>query len=543
MRTKRTKTQEQSPLGNNSRASSRTYAKKSYSQKPFSIVDDELEVPLFHRSAISPEYQDFLDNPYEHEEEQKRAAEKQAEEAELYEMTGAKSDAPDIPSEPLFAGERSEYQKSQELAEKESIAESESHPDAEAAADAAAGLRDPDSIITQEELDIALAAQEAELASSARPASAAASSAPWSGDRGSAASNGAQGSGASYGQGPSGQGEWLGQQGSQYGQQNPQYAQQAGGQDGSQAGYGSGAGAGYGAGAEASGSGATAGAGATGQAGEGSSGLHGPRSGFKELSELLSKKIGIDPRELEVSPEDYFIMRRREAEEVRQQVFERQKESYFEFVAGMRERSLIHSECTFENVTIDKFNQQAFEYGRKFLDSLFPNLMPNLYLVCGDLGTGKTVLCHTLANRFLDLCLKSPEHMNRNSDLPFVAVTSMEELRVTRQYLPGEIAADRYKREHRFRELCQVDLLILDGLCGDCQALDLFNQRIFNELLRIRSTNYRPMIITTPIMLQAIHKAVGDSCFEGMKCFNVVSAALLGGSRRPMIFYNGAYLQ
>ncbi|HIX56605.1 MAG TPA: hypothetical protein H9850_03925 [Candidatus Anaerobiospirillum pullistercoris] len=268
-----------------------------------------------------------------------------------------------------------------------------------------------------------------------------------------------------------------------------------------------------------------------------------PLSAMDKLLAILSEKSGIDLNSVEVSPNDYYIMMEREKKEVCQVVAAHRKQTYHEYLAQMRELCHIHPECTFEQAVCDELNYQAFDYAQNFLTTLFPKLMPNMFLVCGDLGSGKTVLCHAMANRFLELCAQDESYCEGHSDLPFVQITSMEELRMTRYYRPREVAEDRYKREHRFRELCQTDLLILDGLCNDCQALDLFNQRVLNELLRFRSNNYKPMVITTPINLQALHKAVGDACFEGIKCFNVVAASLLGGSRRPDIYYNGAYLQ
>lgn len=270
---------------------------------------------------------------------------------------------------------------------------------------------------------------------------------------------------------------------------------------------------------------------------------HEPRGTVSQMLDILAQKIGLNPDDVKVEPADYFLMRKQEAAEVAAEIAQEQRQFYRKYLSNMRERCHIRPECTFETMKTDELNKKAYDFARDFVNIIFPNLKPDLFLLNGDFGTGKTVLCHVVANYFLQLCLEDENYYVGHADVPFVAITTMEELRVLRYFHASEYAENRNQREQRFRELCRVDLLILDGLCGDSQALDPFNQRIFNEVLRFRSSNCKPMMITTPIDLPNLHRAVGDLCFEGLRSFSVAATSLLGQSRRPFIFYEKAYIR
>lgn len=270
---------------------------------------------------------------------------------------------------------------------------------------------------------------------------------------------------------------------------------------------------------------------------------HEPRGTVSQMLDMLAQKFGLNPDDVKVSPEDYYIMRWRDAAEVAAEIASEQRQFYRKYLSNMRERCNVRPECTFENMQTDNLNRKAYDFANDFVNSIFPKLQPSMFLLNGDLGTGKTVLCHVVANRFLQLCLSDDNYCVDHEDVPFVAITTMEEIRNTRYFHAMEDADSRNQREQRFREFCRVDLLILDGLCGDSQALDLFNQRILNEILRFRSMNSKPMMITTPIDLPNLHRAVGDICFEGLRSFSVAATSLLGQSRRPYIFYEKAFIR
>lgn len=270
---------------------------------------------------------------------------------------------------------------------------------------------------------------------------------------------------------------------------------------------------------------------------------HKPRGTVSQMLDILAQKVGLNPDDVKVTPEDYFLMRKREASEVAAVIANEQRQFYRKYLSNMRERFHIRPECTFENMQTDKLNQEAYDFAKNFVNSIFPKLQPNMFLLNGDLGTGKTVLCHVVANRFLQLCLSDENYYVNHEDVPFVAIVTIEELRSTRYFYAAEEADSRNQREQRFREFCRADLLILDGLCGDGYALDSFNQRIINEVLCFRSCHCKPMMITTPIDLRNLHRAIGDICFEGLKSFSVAATSLLGQSRRPHIFYEKAFIR
>lgn len=267
-----------------------------------------------------------------------------------------------------------------------------------------------------------------------------------------------------------------------------------------------------------------------------------PRSPIEMLLRKIEQHTGINIDDIEVRPGDAELMRRRETIEVAAEVRKRKEDYYRRFVKDMKRSGNVDSKYNFATLNRDKFNNDAFTLSLRFLSNIYPQLTPQMLLVFGDMGTGKTCLCHAIGNKFMQLRTHSKTEIGRHPDVPLSMLTTFDDIKKTWFYSNNESFEDKNERNRRFNAFCNTDLLILDGLCSDNSALDPFAQKIFNELLRRRSSQGLPMVITTAVNLQSIHKAIGDLCYEGIKSFSVTATCLFGRSRRPYIRFNGSYL-
>ena len=267
-----------------------------------------------------------------------------------------------------------------------------------------------------------------------------------------------------------------------------------------------------------------------------------PRSPIEMLLRKIEQHTGINIDDIEVRPGDAELMRRRETIEVAAEVKKRKEDYYRRFVKDMKRSGNVDSKYNFATLNRDKFNNDAFTLSLRFISNIYPQLTPQMLLVFGDMGTGKTCLCHAIGNKFMQLRTHSKTEIGRHPDVPLSMLTTFDDIKKTWFYSNNESFEDKNERNRRFNAFCNTDLLILDGLCSDNSALDPFAQKIFNELLRRRSSQGLPMVITTAVNLQSIHKAIGDLCYEGIKSFSVTATCLFGRSRRPYIRFNGSYL-
>lgn len=267
-----------------------------------------------------------------------------------------------------------------------------------------------------------------------------------------------------------------------------------------------------------------------------------PVSAFEVLLKTIEQHTGIDVDAVEVDPFEIYQMRRQEANEVANEIKQRQEAFYRQFMSNMRKDANVNPEYTFDRLRKDELNHDAFSLSFKFLASINQKLNKQMLLVFGDRGSGKTLLCHAIANQYLNLKAAAHYQSPRNRQLPLALIVNFDDVKKTWLFLHKETYEEKLSRENLFKTYCEVDLLILDGLCSDNMALEPFSQKVFSELIRTRVAQDLPMVVTTSINLQAIHKAVGDLCYEGIKSFDVDATALLGGSRRPNIRFNGGYL-
>lgn len=214
------------------------------------------------------------------------------------------------------------------------------------------------------------------------------------------------------------------------------------------------------------------------------------------------------------------------------------------YLDQVRREGHINPEVTYDKVIIDAQNGRAYMLSREFIQISDIFHSARMFIVCGDVGSGKTVLCHCIANQLLKQ-LRDDQRMR--STMPknggqVVALTTLDELYRMRMFIYGEPYEERMAREKKFNRYMKAGLLMIDGLCDQMQALDLPQQKLFNEIMRYRAQEHLPVVITTPIAIGALHKSIGDTCFEAIKSFMVMATALLGASRREFLYVDGAMI-
>ena len=262
------------------------------------------------------------------------------------------------------------------------------------------------------------------------------------------------------------------------------------------------------------------------------------------LLKQIEERSGIKVDEVEVDPFEYYVIRKNEAQEVAAEVAQRQEEYFRNFMDKLRAEGKINAQCTFDTLQRDDLNRPAFTLGERFVRDIAQQLSRKLFLLFGDMGTGKTMLVHAMANLFMDLKAQDPKLVQErtNTQMPLCLIATLDDLKRSWFYVSDESFEQRIERERKLKQYYGADLLVVDGLCSDFTALTPYNQRSFNDLLRHRSEHGLPLIVTTPLRMEALHRAVGDVVYEGFKSFEVTPTALLGTSRRAPISFNGTVL-
>lgn len=267
-------------------------------------------------------------------------------------------------------------------------------------------------------------------------------------------------------------------------------------------------------------------------------------SALDMLLKQIEERSGIKVDEVEVDPFEYYVIRKNEAQEVAAEVAQRQEEYFRNFMDKLRAEGKINAQCTFDTLQRDELNRPAFTLGERFVRDIAQQLSRKLFLLFGDMGTGKTMLVHAMANLFMDLKAQDPKLVQErtNTQMPLCLIATLDDLKRSWFYVSDESFEQRMERERKLKQYYGADLLVVDGLCSDFTALTPYNQRSFNDLLRHRSEHGLPLIVTTPLRMEALHHAVGDVVYEGFKSFEVTPTALLGTSRRAPISFNGTVL-
>lgn len=141
-------------------------------------------------------------------------------------------------------------------------------------------------------------------------------------------------------------------------------------------------------------------------------------------------------------------------------------------------------------------------------------------LIYGDFGTGKSTLAGAIAHDLIYQHQKS--------------VIFQQWASVVDRLFFGVIEDQESRNQYR-RALEEVDLLILDEVAANRARLAESQSSFLGHLLRRRRNLAKSVIIITNHDPQALHRAVGDFCFEAIKAFHPVDIALHGPSRRPDI--------
>ncbi|ATG73568.1 AAA family ATPase [Zobellella denitrificans] len=141
-------------------------------------------------------------------------------------------------------------------------------------------------------------------------------------------------------------------------------------------------------------------------------------------------------------------------------------------------------------------------------------------LIYGDFGTGKSTLAGAIAHELIRQHQKS--------------VIFQQWASVVDRLFFGVIEDQESRNQYR-RALEEVDLLVLDEVAANRSRLAESQSSFLGHLLRRRRNLSKSVIIITNHDPQALHRAVGDFCFEAIKAFHPVDIALQGPSRRPDI--------
>lgn len=258
-----------------------------------------------------------------------------------------------------------------------------------------------------------------------------------------------------------------------------------------------------------------------------------PQSAFDTLLKLLGDKANMDNTDFKVSYQDYWIMRRNENRIVQQEVKQSQEQYFKDYMQQVRSANTFNTNYTFEKLNCDQLNLNAFMFAKQFADEMAVSLQPNLLLILGNPGTGKTALCHAIAQRYISN-KATPEHCTmRRPDLPMVLFSSFSDIVNLKMFTFNESPEERDIREKRFEEICNADMLIIDDIAPEREELSQFAQKILAEIMSVRCDSKLPLVLATPLNNLEIANKVGVRCFERINSFFVVATCLEGNSRRP----------
>ncbi len=263
---------------------------------------------------------------------------------------------------------------------------------------------------------------------------------------------------------------------------------------------------------------------------------NGPADAVQALLDAIAKFVPPEqrpPLTEKFSAANYYDMLRRDAAlasiEIQQNIRD-QREAY---IRRMHDSGRIDRRYTFSSIQEDSFNQAAVNVARAFCASA-PQMSaePVILLIQGGEGSGKSVLCHAIANFFLE-----------NGRNPSVELISLDDLNQANIFNSSDEKEDRMLRSRLLEHYNTVNLLLLDELCPNRRGLSLFEQKNLSALLKSRLHNRLSMVITLVTPFSQLHDAIGNLCFESLKSYSVLTTELYGGSRRPQIMVHGRPLR
>lgn len=261
----------------------------------------------------------------------------------------------------------------------------------------------------------------------------------------------------------------------------------------------------------------------------------GMHNGFETLVKAIEELAGnkVDLSSLN-KKDDVATLRAMDAKRASIELAKERLENHKSFVNSIYESKKVLPNNNFEKAIQDEMNKDAIAAAKSFCYMAFLSgqfsAAPPLFLLQGPAGTGKTYICNCIANEVLNKKFK---------DVEICDYGQIKKARVPSQ---ADTSYDIEAKNKSWQRFISVDLLILDGLCKNNEALTAYDRQVLPELLRVRRSNNLPMVITTPLHPTMMHNHLGDECFESLKDYSVLTAALFGTSRRQPILFGGARL-
>lgn len=263
-------------------------------------------------------------------------------------------------------------------------------------------------------------------------------------------------------------------------------------------------------------------------------------SAVSALTDLICELSGKTPGQVQsIAPKtsaDYSKILQSDTSKANAEVSEIRRQSedqrLSDQIKAFLEQSGAKRSRTFDTLSIDQYNSKAINTVKGVTSIIRAGLSekkPVLLLITGAPGTGKTVLSHAFANQWVMEMAKS------------VKLINFERLMETKKILNAEPWSSTSARQRDYQTFLKCDLLIIDGLCANSQALNSYEQKIFLELLNYRFEHNLSMMITSVVTPRNgyLHEAIGDACFDALSSFNVMAEELGGLSRRERFTLGG----
>ncbi len=228
--------------------------------------------------------------------------------------------------------------------------------------------------------------------------------------------------------------------------------------------------------------------------------------------------------------ESFAQMKEREAREIAQELAKDRQKSSQAFAEHLYKEGAVDRKWQFQNLVQDANNIEAITAGMAFCrETLSPaaGTRPKLLLVFGKEGTGKTVLLNAMANAYLLYGVQSLDLIGFDAILNACYFQS------------DEHRNDRMERYEEWEHYCNTHVLLLDGLGHITDGFNLFEQRIFSKLVRLRAAAGLPLVISTNLTFDNFSAAIGTFAYESLKEYDSLCVMLAGISRRPPISFKG----
>ncbi len=248
---------------------------------------------------------------------------------------------------------------------------------------------------------------------------------------------------------------------------------------------------------------------------------------FDELVKKIEALSGIKFNQEELTNFDIRKERAREARLAHIEIEREYENSRKKAIEAIYRSHMVDPKITFDSLIVDDYNQDAINCAKLFCYAQKEDNKVPLLFIQGAEGTGKTMLCHAIANYWLE---------NHSHD---ISLTSLDQIRKTRFFYTKDESELRDERDEQWEKYLNKKLIILDGFLQSREGMTVFDQKIFSELLRERHARSLPMVITTPVMFSSLTTAMGGYCYESLLEYEVLAKSLLGASRRKPLIVNG----